>query len=91
MFYRALLNGDCDVAQFEMPGRLGKISAHLDLESAKTTMRKLRTMERDHGVHMALAHDETWMREGTDTVLMSLLDTEMKLFVNERLAINGIP
>lgn len=48
-------------------------------------------MEREHGVHMALAHDETWMRQGTDTVLMSLLDVEMKLFVKERLASSGIP
>jgi hypothetical protein len=48
-------------------------------------------MEREHGVHMALAHDEMWMRQGTDTVLMSLLDVEMKLFVKERLASSGIP
>jgi hypothetical protein len=62
----------------------------LDLEKAKTTIRKLRIMEREHGVHIALAYDEMWLRQGTNTVLMSLLDVEMKLLVRERLASSGI-
>ena len=49
-------------------------------------MQKLRTLERDYGAHVALAHDSSWMLAKTDTVLMALLDGDMLDF-----ALNKLP
>lgn len=74
-----------------MPGTGVMSSAHHDLPTAKRTISKLRQMEKEYGVHVALAHDEVWMSQGTDPVLMGLLDNDMKLFVTERLPHGGDP
>jgi hypothetical protein len=87
----ALLDGSHNIAEFEIPGRSGKQSVHDDVLTAKGTIEKLREMELDLGVHIALAHDESWMLKGTDSVLMSLLNKHMVEFVENRLARQGIP
>lgn len=40
-------------------------------------------MEDMFNAHIAFAHDVTWMREGQDEVLFSLLDSEMRRLVSE--------
>lgn len=52
---------------------------HEDLPVAKETIIKIRQMEKTNGLHVVLSHDETWLRKGTDTVLMSLLTEETKI------------
>jgi hypothetical protein len=69
-----LLNIEVDFAS----GLSDTASPHVDIEAAKMTMRKLRKMEMDHGLHVALTHDDAWIREGTDEVLMSLVNDEIK-------------
>jgi hypothetical protein len=50
------------------------MSLHTDISAAKDTISKIRILEKEHGFHVALAHDAAWMKEGVDEVLMSLLD-----------------
>lgn len=66
-------------------------SLHEDLAAARGTVQKLKTLERDYDMHVALAHDSSWMLTGTDEVLMSLLDDDMRNFVKNRLPVNGAP
>ncbi|KAF9883936.1 hypothetical protein FE257_002618 [Aspergillus nanangensis] len=47
---------------------------HMDIAAAKDTLRRLRGMQKDLGVHIALAHDDTWLKDESDSVLLSLLD-----------------
>lgn len=47
---------------------------HTDVTAAKDTLARIRLMEKELGVHVALAHDATWMQEENDPVLLSLLD-----------------
>lgn len=74
-----------------MPGTGVMSSAHHDLQTAKQTISKLRQMENEYSIYVALAHDEVWMAQGTDSVLMGLLDEDMRLFVTERLLHGGDP
>lgn len=79
-----------DIAQFQGPD-LKPMSLHTDIASARDTMAKLRTLETDYGAHIALAHDASWLKKGTDRVLMSLLDERMKLAAKEKIAHDAIP
>lgn len=38
----------------------------------------MRLMERQLGAHIAFAHDTSWIKAGTDKVLMALLSKEIK-------------
>lgn len=67
------------------------MTLHTDITSARDTMAKLRALETDYGAHIALAHDASWMKQGTDRVLMSLLDEGMKLAAKEKIAHDEIP
>ena len=67
------------------------MSLHADIAATKGTMAKIRALETDCGAHTALAHDASWLREGTDRVLMSLLDGRMKAAAKEQLPYDGIP
>ncbi|KAL5050962.1 hypothetical protein BDW71DRAFT_80903 [Aspergillus fruticulosus] len=70
---RSLLDGSKDVATFALPnGDTGCL--HTDVVAAKDTLARLRVLERQLGVHVALAHDASWMEKEDDEVLMSLLD-----------------
>ncbi len=61
------------------------MSLHTDRDAARDTIRKLKILEKEHGVHIAFAHDAVWMKTGQDPVLMSLLTDEMKVFTKTRL------
>ncbi|KAF1842780.1 Metallo-hydrolase/oxidoreductase [Cucurbitaria berberidis CBS 394.84] len=84
---RELLDGKKEIAQFGE-----NMSLHTDLNAAKDTIAKIRTLERGCGLHVALAHDASWLKQGSDSVLMSLLDDYMKAAVKEgRIARDEIP
>ncbi|KAF1975706.1 Metallo-hydrolase/oxidoreductase [Bimuria novae-zelandiae CBS 107.79] len=82
---RGILDGTHEIAQFCLPHRKGTVSLHADLDAAKDTISKIRTLEKDFGFHVALAHDAEWLKHGSDPVLMSLLDTQMQLAARERI------
>jgi len=67
------------------------MSLHTDLASAKDTIAKIGLLESHFGVHTALAHDATWLKKGTDQVLMSLLDDEMRVAAKEKIPYDQIP
>ncbi|KAL4900111.1 hypothetical protein BDW74DRAFT_162390 [Aspergillus multicolor] len=74
---RSLLDGSKEIATFEVPGG-GVGCLHMDIRAARDTLSRMRVMERECGVHVALAHDASWMLEEKESVLMSLLDKEFK-------------
>ncbi|KAJ4296316.1 hypothetical protein N0V90_006361 [Kalmusia sp. IMI 367209] len=63
----------------------GKVSLHADLDAAKDTISRIRVLEKEFNFHVALAHDADWLKEGTDQVLMGLLDEQMRLAAKERI------
>lgn len=68
------------------------MSLHTDLAAAKETIAKIRALEKGYGFHVALAHDASWMKERSDSVLISLLDDYMKAAVEKgRIARDEIP
>lgn len=85
-----MLHGKQKIAVFPGPGT-ESMSLHADIAAAKETMAKIRALEIDCGAHTALAHDASWLREGTDRVLMSLLDDRMKTAAKEKIPYDGIP
>lgn len=87
---RELLDGRYEISQFCVPG-IGKTSLHADIAAAKDTISKVKMLERSFGFHVALAHDAAWMKNGSDEVLMSLLDENMKLAARERIPKEEIP
>lgn len=50
---------------------------HTDVTAAKDTLARIRLIEKELGVHVALAHDPTWMQDESDPVLLSLLDEKL--------------
>jgi len=85
-----LLDGKYEIAEY--PGLSTETaSLHTDIASAKATMAKIRTLELECGAHTALAHDASWLKKGTDQVLMSLLDDKMKTAAKERILYDQIP
>jgi hypothetical protein len=67
------------------------MSLHTDLAAAKETIAKIGLLETKFGGHTALAHDATWLKKGTDQVLMSLLDGEMRVAAKEKIPYDEIP
>lgn len=88
--FRDLLDGRYEIADFPGPNN-ETMSLHADLKAAKQTMEKIRILENDYRFHTALAHDASWLKQGTDRVLMSLLDDEMKAAARERIPHDEIP
>lgn len=82
-----LFDGTEDFAEFTMadgtPGCL-----HMDVSAAKDTIARMRTMEQDLGVHIALAHDISWILKGTNKTLLSLLDAELVRVAQEKCPVN---
>jgi hypothetical protein len=66
-------------------------SLHEDLDAARETVKRIKSLEADYGAHVALAHDSTWMLAGKDDVLMSLLDDDLCDFANTRLPVGRFP
>jgi hypothetical protein len=89
-FIRELLDGTYEIAEFCVPG-IGKSSVHADVTAARDTMARIRILEKDHNFHVALAHDASWLKKGTDAVLLSLLDEHMKEAAKERIPYDDIP
>jgi hypothetical protein len=87
---RGLLDGTEEVAEFQGPAD-ETMSLHTDLTAARETMEKIRILERERGFHTALAHDASWLKEGTDQALMSLLDDDMKAAAKKRIPYDEIP
>jgi hypothetical protein len=76
---RALLSGEAEIALYENMED-GKMAAflHKDLDAARSTIEKMRIAQSDYGMHVALAHDESWMKSQQDPVLMSLLGEDKR-------------
>ncbi|KAJ5384539.1 hypothetical protein N7517_002450 [Penicillium concentricum] len=71
----ALLDGTKNFGSFKLPD--GSTSClHVDISAAKDTLARIRETE-SLGVHVALAHDTTWIQKENDPVLLSLLDEEL--------------
>ena len=85
-----MLDGKYEIAEYPGPGT-EIMSLHTDVAFAKDTMAKIITLEIDYGAHTALAHDASWLKKGTDQVLMSLLDDKMKAAAKERILYDQIP
>lgn len=79
-----MLDGEYDIAIFPVPGG-GEACLHEDIPAARRTMAKIRLLEKDFGFHIALSHDASWLKERKDTVLMSLLDDDMRRAAQERI------
>lgn len=55
------------------------MSLHVDLDAAKSTISKVRLLEKEYGVRTVLAHDVSWMiGDHADEVLLALLDTQLR-------------
>ena len=67
------------------------MSLHTNLAAAKETIAKIRILEANYGAHIALAHDASWLKKGTDEVLMSLLDDKMTRAAREKIPYNEVP
>jgi hypothetical protein len=86
---RELLNGTREIAEFCVPN-VGKMTLHVDLIAAKSTIAKVYAFEKNYGVRIVLAHDVSWMGPQADEVLLSLLDNHM-VKVRDRILQGGIP
>lgn len=87
---RALLEGRQEFQTWTTSnGKL--VSLHEDLSAAKDTVKKIRELEIEYGMHVALAHDISWMLAAEDQVLLSLLKGDMQDFVKVRLAEGKYP
>jgi hypothetical protein len=87
---RALLDGTADFRVWKSP-QGEEQSLHEDLGAVRTTVQKIKAFELNYGAHVALAHDSSWMLAGTDDVLMSLLDDDLREFAKTKLPIDGDP
>lgn len=86
---RELLNGEHEIAEFCVP-HVGKMTLHSDLTAARSTIAKVRILEQTYGIRTVLAHDASWIREGRDTALLSLLDQNM-LQARQRIIRGEVP
>lgn len=86
---RELFDGEYDFAVYDLPnGGQGCLQA--DVPAAKDTIARIRIMEDELKVHVAFAHDAQWMKEGSDTVLMSLLDDDLKRAAKTRIPLDQL-
>jgi hypothetical protein len=63
----------------------------MNLDASQDTIERIREARSEYGMHIALAHDESWMIEQSDSVLMSLLSDDKKGEWLERLKKNDQP
>lgn len=69
---RDILLGHREIANTPMPDG-SRFCLHEDLDAAISTIGKLREAVGEYGMHIAMAHDAEFIKEGTDPLLMSLL------------------
>ncbi|KAF4554487.1 Metallo-beta-lactamase [Elsinoe fawcettii] len=87
---RQLLDGIYNIAEISQPN--GKTwCIHSDIPTARDTISKIKALEVDHGVHIALGHDHTWMLASQkDPVLFGMLDQKLQEAIPRYIA-NGEP
>lgn len=81
--FRELLDGKCEIALFDLPNGQ-KTSLQADIPAAKDTIGRIKLLEK-MGVHVALAHDAQWIKEGSDETLMGLLGDDMRWAAQHRI------
>lgn len=81
---RELYLGERDFAVFEINGQA--MCLQDDKVSAKQTLQRMREMEKQYGAHVVLAHDSTWLQDGRNPLLLSLMHEKTR-----RLAEAAIP
>ena len=84
---RELFEGKQDFAVFTLPGG-GQGCLQADIPAAKDTIARIRIMEKEFKMHIAFAHDTQWMEEGSDHVLMSLLDDHVRRGAKHQIPLN---
>lgn len=72
MHCREIFEGVKQIANVSMPDG-SMFCLHESLGAALDTIGKLRMAVRDYGMHIAMAHDAEFIKEGKDSTLMSLL------------------
>jgi hypothetical protein len=60
---------------------------HTDVSAARDTLARMRILEKELGVHIALAHDATWMLEESNPVLLSLVDDKFRQDIRDSLRV----
>lgn len=73
-----ILCGESRIATHEKQN--GQIEAflHKDLIAAEATIALIRRAQAELGVHVCLAHDDSWLLEQEDPLLLSLLSDQKK-------------
>lgn len=81
-----LYNGVKDFAVFALPDG-SKSCLQMDVNAAKDTISRIKILEKDHGAHIAFAHDISWALEGNnqDELLISCLSSELQQAARDRL------
>ncbi|KAM5380887.1 hypothetical protein ACJZ2D_003411 [Fusarium nematophilum] len=69
---RDLLTGKKKIAQVLMPDG-STFCLHEDIDAAYDTISRLREAANRYGMHILMAHDAEWIKEGSSNLLMSLL------------------
>ncbi|KAL3485854.1 beta-lactamase-like protein [Aspergillus germanicus] len=83
---RAILDGSKDFGTFQMPDG-STFCLHTDVSAARDTLARMRILEKELGVHIALAHDATWMLEESNPVLLSLVDDKFRQDIRDSLRV----
>ncbi|KAH7242855.1 beta-lactamase-like protein [Fusarium solani] len=83
---QALLREKEDIALYDLPTGETAAYLHKDLPAARITIDKIRLAESKYGMHIALAHDATWLVSQHDPVLMSLVDDDKRGIWLDRVA-----
>jgi hypothetical protein len=84
-----LLDDTKEIATWKLPNGC-TTSLQADIEAAKDTIARIRIMEKAIGAHVALAHDTEWVKAGTDSVLLDMLDDELKVNAKIRMSTGGV-
>lgn len=64
---------------------------HEDLDKALDTISRLRKAAEEYGMHIAMAHDAEFIKDGSDAVLMSILHPMFDGTVLNRIKAHGRP
>ncbi|KAH7000691.1 beta-lactamase-like protein [Ilyonectria destructans] len=75
---QALLNGEAEMACFTKANGVTAAYLHMDVAAARDTIERIKKARSDYGMHVALAHDDSWLIDQSDKVLMTLLSEHKK-------------
>lgn len=68
-----ILCGESEIATIEKQNGQVEAFLHKDLSAAEKTIGLIRRAQAELGAHVCLAHDDSWLVEQSDPVLLSLL------------------